>query len=118
MKRIKRIISVVLLILVLFVVGYMCKTCSRLSGNITIEELEYTAYYSEDMNTTLIVSQDYEGEYCLDGTNYVLDFVGYEDGVLRFSANEQEYLFTILENGDLFDLTTKKLLIRRVQNES
>ncbi len=118
MKRIKRIISVILLILVLFVVGYMCKTCSRLKTEIPLEELEYTAYYSEDYTTTLVISNGYEGEYSVGEDTIVMEYRKYDDGILRFIAEDKEYQFTVLENGDLFDVGTKKLLIRRVMNEN
>ncbi len=117
MKRIKRIISVILLILVLFVVGYMCKTCSRLESDIRLEELEYTAYYSEDYTITLIVSAEYLGEYTAQGERYDLTFKDYKDGVMRFETDGKEYLFTVLDDGDLFDNTAKKLLIRSKVNE-
>ncbi len=118
MKRIIRILSVILLILVLFVVGYMCKTCSRLKTNIGLEELEYTSYYSEDYTTTLIISKDYEGEYTVGEDTIVMQFRKYDEGILRFITEDKEYQFTGLENGDLFDVGTKKLLIRRVMNEN
>ena len=117
MKRVKRIMSVILLILLLLVVGYMCHTCSRLNGNTPIEEFEYTSYCSQDETTTLIISNEYAGEYTTEGTRYVLEFVKFEDGILRFKCEETEYLFTVLDDGDLFDANTNKLLIRSNLNE-
>ncbi len=112
MKRVKRIMYVILLLLLLLIVGYMACTCSRLKSNIPIEELEYTSYCSKDESATLIISKNYAGEYTYDGVRYDLKFVEYKDSIMNFRSGNKAYFFTVLDDGDLFDTDTKKLLIR------
>ncbi len=117
MKRVIRIMSVILLILFLLVVGYVSSTCSRFKSNKTQEELKITSYYSQDKSTTLIITDDYMGEYVINGNQNILEFQEFTDNVIKYSDGENEYLFTVLDNGDLFDTNTKKLLIRSNKNE-
>ena len=113
MKTIKRIIAVVLLIVTVLLVCYMCKTCSRLKGiDNTIEDYKNTAFYTEDGKITLVILEDYSANYNVDGNEIVLTFKEYKDGVLDFYTEENAYAFVALNDGSLFDASTKEILIR------
>ena len=113
MKTIKRIIAVVLLIVTVLLVCYMCKTCSRLKGiDNTIEDYKNTAFYTEDGKITLVILEDYSANYNVDGNEIVLTFKEYKDGVLDFYTEENAYSFVALNDGSLFDSSTKEILIR------
>ena len=113
MKTIKRIIAVVLLIVTVLLVCYMCKTCSRLKGiDNTIEDYKNTAFYTEDGKITLVILEDYSANYNVDGNEIVLTFKEYKDGVLDFYTEENAYSFVVLNDGSLFDASTKEILIR------
>lgn len=113
MKTIKRIIAVVLLIVTVLLVCYMCKTCSRLKGiDNTIEDYKNTAFYTEDGKITLVILEDYSANYNVEGNEIVLTFKEYKDGVLDFYTEEKAYSFVALNDGSLFDVNTKEILIR------
>lgn len=113
MKTIKRIIAVVLLIVTVLLVCYMCKTCSRLKGiDNTIEDYKNTAFYTEDGKITLVILEDYSANYNVEGNEIVLTFKEYKDGVLDFYTEENAYSFVALNDGSLFDVNTKEILIR------
>ena len=113
MKTIKRIIAVVLLIVTVLLVCYMCKTCSRLKGiDNTIEDYKNTAFYTEDGKITLVILEDYSANYNVDGNEIVLTFKEYKDGVLDFYTEENAYSFVALNDGSLFDASTKEIFIR------
>ena len=113
MKTIKRIIAVVLLIVTVLFVCYMCKTCSRLKGiDNTIEDYKNTAFYTEDGKITLVILEDYSANYNVEGNEIVLTFKEYKDGVLDFYTEENAYSFVALNDGSLFDASTKEILIR------
>ena len=113
MKTIKRIIAVVLLIVTVLLVCYMCITCSRLKGiDNTIEDYKNTAFYTEDGKITLVILEDYSANYNVEGNEIVLTFKEYKDGVLDFYTEENAYSFVALNDGSLFDVNTKEILIR------
>lgn len=113
MKTIKRIIAVVLLIVTVLMVCYMCKTCSRLKGiDNTIEDYKNTAFYTEDGKITLVIMEDYSANYNVEGNEIILTFKEYKDGVLDFYIEENAYSFVALNDGSLFDVNTKEILIR------
>lgn len=113
MKTIKRIIAVVLLIVTVLLVCYMCKTCSRLKGiDNTIEDYKNTAFYTENGKITLVILEDYSANYNVEGNEIVLTFKEYKDGVLDFYTEENAYSFVALNDGSLFDVNTKEILIR------
>lgn len=113
MKTIKRIIAVVLLIVTVLLVCYMCKTCSRLKGiDNTIGDYKNTAFYTEDGKITLVILEDYSANYNVEGNEIVLTFKEYKDGVLDFYTEENAYSFVALNDGSLFDVNTKEILIR------
>lgn len=113
MKTIKRIIAVVLLIVTVLLVCYMSKTCSRLKGiDNTIEDYKNTAFYTEDGKITLVILEDYSANYNVEGNEIVLTFKEYKDGVLDFYTEENAYSFVALNDGSLFDVNTKEILIR------
>lgn len=113
MKTIKRIISVVLLIVIVLAVCYVFHTCSRLtSAPYKIENYVNVGYCSDDYTVTFVVYEDRTADYKVEGNTYKLVYEKEENNVFDFRYEDGIFSFVQIDNGELFDCQSNKFLVR------
>lgn len=110
MKKVKRILAVVFLLLVIWGIGYLCLTGSRLFFNDSNEDaLKGTFYQYNNKEYFLEISDTLEAKFYTQGVGKVLVFDNYEDGIVKYMDGETPHYFAILPEG-LFDLQERIVL--------
>lgn len=110
MKTVKRIIAIVSLLLVIWIIGYLCMTGSRLFSNESNEEaLKGTFYQYNNKEYFLEITDTLEAKFYTQGVGKPLTFDNFEDGVITYLDGETPYYFVTVPEG-LFDLQLRVVL--------
>lgn len=110
MKTVKRIIAVVSLLLVIWIIGYLCMTGSRLFSNESNEEaLKGTFYQYNNKEYFLEITDTLEAKLYTQGIGKTLTYDSFEDGIVTFLDGETPYYFAVLPEG-LFDMQLRVVM--------
>lgn len=110
MKTVKRVLAVVFLVLLIWAIGYLVHTGSRLFSNDSNEEaFRGTFYEVNNKEYFLEITDKLDANFYHQGIGKKLIFQEYKDGVLTFLDGEAEYQFIILPEG-LYDLQLRVVL--------
>lgn len=110
MKKVKRILAIVFLILVIWAIGYLCLTGSRLFFNDGNEDtLKGTFYQYNNKEYFLEISDTLEARLYTRGVGKLLTYDSFKDGIVKYIDGETPYYFAILPEG-LFDLQERIVL--------
>ena len=110
MKTVKRIIAVVSLLLVIWIIGYLCLTGSRLFSNKSNEEsLKGTFYQYNNKEYFLEITDMLEAKLYIQGIGKVLIYDSFEDGIVTYLDGETPYRFAVLPQG-LFDMQLRVVM--------
>ena len=110
MKTVKRIIAIVFLLLVIWLIGYLCLTGSRLFSNNSNEDaLKSTFYQYNNKEYFLEISDTLEGKIYTQGVGKILVYDSFEDGIVKYMDGETPYYFATVPEG-LFDLQLRVVL--------
>ncbi len=110
MKKVKRILAIVFLILVIWAIGYLCLTGSRLFFNDGNEDtLKGTFYQYNNKEYFLEISDTLEARLYTQGVGKLLTYDSFKDGIVKYIDGETPYYFAILPEG-LFDLQERIVL--------
>ena len=111
-QAIRRIIAVVLLIAVVWIVGYSCYTGSRLT-NYPDKLDDYKGSTFEAKDGTMVAFTDENVWYGVDGESLILlEINEYKEGVITMQREETVYEFVAIDERTIYDTQTKLLLIR------
>ena len=110
MKTVKRIIAIVSLLLVIWIIGYLCMTGSRLFSNESNEEaLKGTFYQYNNKEYFLEITDTLDSKIYTQGVGKPLKYVSFEDGIITYLDGEAPYYFATVPEG-LFDLQLQVVL--------
>ena len=110
MKKVKRIIAIISLLLVIWVIGYLCLTGSRLFSNDGNEDsLKGTFYQYNNKEHFLEISDTLEGRIYTQGVGKELIYDSFEDGIVTYMDGETPYYFATVPEG-LFDMQLRVVL--------
>ena len=111
-KAVRRIITVVLLIAVVWVVGYSCYTCSRLTKHPdTLDGYKGGTFKAKDGTMVAFIEENVwygVGEESL----ILLEISEYKEGVITMQRGEIIYEFVAIDENAIYDCQTKKGLVR------
>lgn len=110
MKTVKRIIAIIVLLLLIWVIGYLCFTGSRLfSNNGNEDTLKGTFYQYNNKEHFLEITDTLDANFYTQGIGKELKFIKCEDGLLTYSDDGISYYFAIVPEG-LYDLQLRLVL--------
>ena len=111
-KAVRRIIAVVLLIAVVWLVGYSCYTGNRLANYPdTLDGYKNCTFEAKD--GTMVAFTDENVWYGVDGEPLILlEINEYKEGVITMQREETVYEFVAIDERTIYDTQTKLLLIR------
>lgn len=110
MKTVKRVVAIMLLILLIWVVGYLVYTGSRLFNNSSNQEHFRGAFFEvNDREFFLEINDNLDANYYHQGIGKKLIFQCFNDGVLTYLDGETEYKFAVVPEG-LYDLQLRVVL--------
>lgn len=110
MKTVKRIIAVVSLLLIIWIIGYLCFTGSRLfSNNSNEEKIRGTFYQYNNKEYFLEITDTLRAKLYTQGVGKVLEYQSFEDGIITYSDGESPYYFATVPEG-LYDMQLKVIL--------
>ena len=110
MKTVKRIIAVVSLLLVIWIIGYLCMTGSRLLSNESNkEEIKGTFYQYNNKEYFLEITDTLEAKLYTQGIGKTLTYDSFEDGIVTYLDGEAPYRFAVLPQG-LFDMQLRVVM--------
>ena len=110
MKTVKRIIAVVSLLLVIWIIGYLCMTGSRLFSNESNEEaIKGTFYQYNNKEYFLEITDTLEAKLYTQGIGKTLTYDNFEDGIVTYLDGEAPYRFAVLPQG-LFDMQLRVVM--------
>lgn len=110
MKTVKRIIAIVSLLLVIWIIGYLCMTGSRLFSNESNEEaLKGTFYQYNSKEYFLEITDTLEAKLYTQGIGKMLTFDSFKDGIITYLDDEAPYRFAVLTEG-LFDMQLRVVM--------
>ena len=112
MKTVKRVFAVIFLVLLIWAIGYLVQTGSRLFSNDSNEEA-YRGTFFEVNNKEyfLEITEELDANFYHQGLGKQLIYKEFKDGVLTYLDGETEYKFAVLTEG-LFDLQLRVVLRR------
>ena len=110
MKTVKRVFAVILLVLLIWAIGYLVHTGSRLFNNSSNQE-DYRGTFFEvnSKEYFLEIADKLDAIYYHQGIGKKLIFQEYKDGVLIYLDGEAKYQFIVLPEG-LYDLQLRVVL--------
>jgi hypothetical protein len=110
MKTVKRVVAIMLLILLIWTVGYLFYTGSRLFNNSSNQE-DYrgTLFEVNNKEYFLEITEELDANYYHQGIGKKLVYQDFNDGVLSYLDGETEYKFAVLPEG-LYDLQLRIVL--------
>lgn len=110
MKTVKRVFAVILLVLLIWAIGYLVHTGSRLFNNSSNQE-DYRGTFFEVNNKEyfLEITDKLDANYYHQGIGKKLIFQEHKDGVLIYLDGEVKYQFIVLPEG-LYDLQLRVVL--------
>ena len=111
-KAVRRIIAVVLLIAVVWLVGYSCYTGNRLANYPdTLDGYKKCTFRAK--GGPMVAFTDENVWYGVDGESLILlEINEYKEGVITMQREETVYEFVAIDERTIYDMQTKKLLIR------
>ena len=110
MKTVKRVLAVVFLVLLIWAIGYLVHTGSRLFSNDSNEDtFRGTFYEVNNKEYFLEITEELDANFYHQGIGKKLVYQEYKDGVLTYLDGETEYKFAVLPEG-LFDLQLRLVL--------
>ena len=110
MKTVKRILAIVFLVLLIWAIGYLVHTGSRLFSNNSNEDaFRGTFYEVNNREYFLEITQELDANFYHQGVGKKLIFQECKDGVLTYLYGEKEYKFAMLPEG-LYDLQLRVVL--------
>lgn len=109
----KRILAVVTLIAVIFTVGFLIFTGSRLNRYPDmIEDFENKTYLSDDGDKVAFTAEN-TAYYTVGEAQIKLTVTDYKDGVIYLEKDEASYMFVAIGGDTLYDAQEKKFFYRR-----
>ncbi len=110
MKTVKRVLAVVFLVLLIWAIGYLVHTGSRLFSNDSNEDaFRGTFYEVNNKEYFLEITEELDANLYHQGVGKKLIYQSYKDGVLTYLDGEKEYKFAALPEG-LYDLQLRVVL--------
>ena len=110
MKKVKRIISFALLIVVIALIGYLVYTGNRLTDYPEdLGELKGKTFVSGSRSLSFIGKNLW---YDAEERIMLLEIVEYEKGVLKTERNGATYVFEIIDSETVYDYQTQEILVR------
>ncbi len=111
-KAVRRIIAVVLLIAVVWLVGYSCYTGNRLANYPdTLDGYKKCTFEAKD--GTMVAFTNENAWYGVgDEPMILLEISEYKEGVITMQRGEVIYEFVAIDERTIYDMQTKELLIR------
>ena len=111
-KAMRRIIAVVLLIAVVWIVGYSCYTGSRLT-NYPDKLDDYKGSTFEAKDGTMVAFIDENVWYGVSEEPLILlEISEYKEGVITMQREEAVYTFVAIDKDTIYDCQTKMVLVR------
>jgi hypothetical protein len=115
MKTVKRILAVVFLMLLIWAVGYLVYTGSRLfSNNSNAQEYKGTSYQTDNMECYFDITDTLNARITTNGEVKELTFKSFEEGILTLLDGEQEYVLAAIPEG-FYDLQLRQIFGRVVE---
>ena len=112
MKTVKRVFAVVFLVLLIWAIGYLVHTGSRLFSNDSNEETyRGTFFQANNKEYFLEITEELDANLYHNGMGKGLIYKSFADGVLTYLDGKEEYQFIVLPEG-LFDLQLRIVLRR------
>ena len=109
----KRILAVVALIAVIFTVGFLVFTGSRLSRYPNArEDFENKTYLSDDGDRVAFTA-DNTAYYTVGEAQIKLTIMDYKDGVIYAEKDEASYMFVAIGGDTLYDAQKNEFFYRR-----
>ena len=110
MKTVKRVLAVVFLVLLIWAIGYLVCTGSRLFSNDSNEDAFRGTFYEVNSKEYFLeITEELDANFYHQGIGKKLVYQEYKDGVLTYLDGETEYKFAVLPEG-LFDLQLRLVL--------
>ena len=110
MKTVKRVLAVVFLVLLIWAIGYLVHTGSRLFSNDSNEDTFRGTFYEVNSKEYFLeITEGLDANFYHQGIGRQLIYKEFKDGVLTYLDGETEYKFAVLTEG-LFDLQLRLVL--------
>lgn len=110
---IKRILAVVVLIAVIFTVGFLIFTGNRLARYPnTIKGFENKTYFSNDGDRVTFTAEN-TAYYTVGDNQIKLMITDYKEGVIYAEKDEQMYIFVAIGSDTIYDAQEKEFLYGR-----
>lgn len=104
MKTVKRIVAVMFLLLLIWAVGYLFYSGSRLLyDNSNSDDYRDTIYQANNKEYYLEISDTLEANLYHQGIGKTLTYDSFEDGILTYKCADTPYYFVSVSEG-LYDL--------------
>lgn len=109
----KRILAIVALIAVIFTVGFLIFTGSRLNRYPDmIEDFENKTYLSDDGDKVAFTAEN-TAYYTVGEAQIKLTVTDYKDGVIYLEKDEETYMFVAIGGDTLYDVQEKEFFYGR-----
>ena len=113
MKTVKRIIAVIILVIIVWLVGYSCYTGSRLTSYPqNLDGYKNKTFYTND-GGMVAFTDEYVWYQAGEQDVILLKIKSYEQGVILMMKDDKEYSFTAIDADTLFDEQRNMVLERR-----
>lgn len=110
-KAVKRIVAVTVVILVIFLLGYVWFTGRTLNDSVDLSAYKNAAFTGKD--GTMVVFTDENAWYVCDENALLLEIAEYSDGVITMQKKNAVYRFVAIDEETLYDETSGQILTRR-----
>ena len=110
-RVLRRVLALVLVLLVVFAVCYIIRTCKVIKGsNVSYESLQKSVYKSKNGN--ILIFSDENIWYVTEETSCICILESYENGTLIIQKDKRSYSFRVIDEETVYDMQSKEFMYR------